>query len=107
MVGQGAHARRRPALHLHRAVDPLHRGRHRPVDEVTAAPVHQRAISDCLPPTKMGREEIHSAQVLVAAIGMDMHVYTSVYISRNEVEHRLGNVRISTDNQYYIDVFPK
>jgi hypothetical protein len=27
---------------------------------------------------------------LVVAAGMNIHIYTSVYISRNEVEHRLG-----------------
>jgi hypothetical protein len=40
--------------------------------------------------TKVCEEAIHSAQVLLAAAGMNIHVYTSLYISRNEVEHRLG-----------------
>jgi hypothetical protein len=43
-----------------------------------------------LTPTKVCQEALHSAQVLLAAAGMNIHVYTSLYISRNEVEHRLG-----------------
>src|SRR5262249_58185288 len=86
--GQGADARRRPALHLHRAIDPLQRGRHRPVDEVAAATVHQRAIN--WTPTKMAKEEIHSAHELPIAAGMNNYVYTSIKISRKEKETRLG-----------------
>jgi Phage integrase family len=41
-------------------------------------------------PTKVCQEAAHSAQVLAVAAGMNIHVYTSIYISRNEVEHRLG-----------------
>jgi hypothetical protein len=40
--------------------------------------------------TKVYQEAIHSAQVLAVEAGINIHVYTSLYNSRNEVEHRLG-----------------
>jgi hypothetical protein len=41
-------------------------------------------------PIKVCQEAIHSGQVLAVAAGMNIHGYTSVYISINEVVHRLG-----------------
>ena len=40
--------------------------------------------------TKLSEEAIHSAQVLAIAAGMNIYVYTLLYISKNEVERRLG-----------------
>jgi hypothetical protein len=41
-------------------------------------------------PTKDVPEEIRPAQVSTRTAGMNVHGYTSVYISRNKVEPRLG-----------------
>src|SRR5262249_56607992 len=51
---QGGDARRRPAVRQARPVDPLHRSRTAPVDEVPAASVDERAVViDGVTPVKM------------------------------------------------------
>jgi NADH:ubiquinone oxidoreductase subunit 5 (subunit L)/multisubunit Na+/H+ antiporter MnhA subunit len=42
----------------------------------------------------MAKEEINSAQIFVTAVGMNIHLYTSIYMNRNEVEHRLGTYAV-------------
>ena len=41
-------------------------------------------------PTKMCQEVIDSAEVFARSAGMNIHLNTLVYMSRNEVEYRLG-----------------
>ena len=62
------------------------------MDEITAALVHQRAIQVIVVSQDQGvrQEAIHSIQLLAVAAGMNIYVYTSLYMSRNKVEPRLG-----------------
>jgi hypothetical protein len=107
LVGQGAHARRRPALHPYRAFHPLFRGRSYPVDEVTAALVHQRAITGDRRDSDQGvrRGDPFSS---VNRCGWNEHPCLYITIHQQEWSRtQIRKVRISTGNQYYIDVFLK
>jgi hypothetical protein len=63
------------------------------VDEGPAAHVDERAVVTCSRAPKMpGRATFSFAHVFVFNAGITVHVCTSVYITGNEVEPRLGTI---------------
>ena len=92
LARQGAHARRRPALHPDWwSVDPLHRSCSAAMDEVAAASVDERAVG-MLSSTqrKMYLEAGSDSPDLRLEAGIVIHRNTSVYININQVVLRLG-----------------
>jgi hypothetical protein len=62
------------------------------MDEGTAADVDERAVIMRALPTRnnLTRRRRQSSRVVGSAAGIIVHLDTSVYINRNEVEPRLG-----------------
>ena len=94
LARQGAHARRRPALHPDWSVDPLQRGCSAAVDEVAPAPVDERAVG--MPSStqrKMCLEAGSASPDLRLEAGIVIHRNTSVYININQVDRKLDLLR--------------
>jgi hypothetical protein len=108
LAGEGAHARRRPSLHLHRPLHPLCRACLGPMDEVTAALVHQRAIAGDRRDPDQGLPRGDPFGSGIGGCSWNEHPWLYISIHQHQRSStQIRNVRISTGSQYYIDVFPK
>jgi hypothetical protein len=93
VVGQGAHARRRPALRQARPVHSLLRDRSASMDEGPPASVHEPAVvGETLWLVDVPEGEHQLIQVFALEHGIMVHTNTSVYMMNNEVEPRLGRI---------------
>ena len=78
-------------------VHSLSRGRSGPVDEIACATVDERAVAK-------GVREV--CKVFALNRGIMVHRNTSLYITMNEVEPRLGTNMHVHDDIYTVDDFP-